>query len=96
MKNSNLKNLFVALVLTATSACASTSSTVTAPTLDSRLYTQEEVSRIIALRESGASLAQVASEVGGTRNDVRDLERAMRGNRGTLVQPSTSFSLAQK
>jgi hypothetical protein len=96
MKTSRLKNLFIALVVTATSACASTSGSVSRSMLDARLYTQEEVNRIVAMREAGASLAEVANVVGGTRNDVRDVERVLRTNRGSIALSESSFSLAQK
>ncbi|HEY0714372.1 MAG TPA: hypothetical protein VGF45_16940 [Polyangia bacterium] len=96
MKNSSLKNLVIALVVTAASACASTSNSVAPASLDARLYTQNELNRIVAMREAGASLAEVASVVGGTRSDVRDVERALRASRGTVMQPAPTFSLARK
>jgi hypothetical protein len=54
-------------------ACASAGPAV--PATPARAYPPAAVERIMAMRERGDSLAQVAREVGGTRADVRSAER---------------------
>jgi hypothetical protein len=64
--------LLVAVATTLLGACASAPP---APPAVSRSYSSAAVRRIMALREGGESLANVAREVGGTRRDVRAVER---------------------
>jgi hypothetical protein len=51
-------------------------------------YTPEQVRTIVAMRNDGASLAQVAKSVGGTRDDVRAVERAEKVRARSETSPS--------
>ncbi len=53
-------------------ACAST---MRAPPASRRCYSPEQIERIMARRDWGDGLADVAKEVGGSRMDVRAAER---------------------
>jgi hypothetical protein len=63
-------------------ACASAGPA--APATPVRAYPPAAVERIMAMRERGDSLAQVAREVGGTRADVRSVERCELARRREL------------
>jgi hypothetical protein len=63
----------LASLLTVASACASMRPAP--PATPSLVYQREAIERIMALREGGESLANVAKVVGGTRTDVRLAER---------------------
>jgi hypothetical protein len=42
------------------------------------IYDEARVERIVSMRENGDSLAEVAREVGGTRQDVKLVERSIK------------------
>jgi hypothetical protein len=63
------------LVAAATALLGACASTPPPPQAASRGYSPAAIQRIMALREGGESLANVAREVGGTRRDVRAVER---------------------
>jgi hypothetical protein len=89
------RRLSWAVVPLLTMACAS------APRLSAELsprnYTQGEVAQIMNLRENGESLADVAAEVGGTRQSVRLAERQeLARRRGQKTASTTPTAFAQQ
>jgi hypothetical protein len=68
--------ILAVLLLTAFGGACATSPAPTPTAVGG--YSAAQVGRILSLREDGESLAAVAQQVGGTRADVRMVERQCR------------------
>jgi hypothetical protein len=60
-------------------------------------YSAAQVGRILSLREAGESLAAVAQRVGGTRAEVRIVERQYRiqQHQGSVASPSLAIQMSR-
>jgi hypothetical protein len=63
-----------------------------------RCYSDTDIARIESMREQGSSLADVVEAVGGTTDEVRDMEQRLRvarrnGRGGVSEAPSTCAQL---
>jgi Flp pilus assembly protein TadD len=76
------------------SACATNRAPAPAPTAMAG-FSAAQMERILTLREGGESLAAVAKEVGGNRDDVRLAERQYRRQlrAQSVVSPTLAIEL---